>query len=141
MEGMEPGVDESQTRVLELGVDEYEKREALDNLIDMFLRGLYDNFDLEFGTFVMLYEKEVKKLVAGYSSFKKTVNGDLFIVEYIYDYGALSCDDEESDVGKCEVMRKHLILRYHKEEECGIPLFFIDSISGKTEYTIEEKAA
>jgi len=145
MVNMEPGVDESQTRVLELGMDEVEKREALDNLIDMFLRGLYDSFDLDFGTFVLLYEDEVKKLVAGYTSSKTTVNGEDFVDEYIYDYGAIYCDDEEDEEsgnGKCEMMKKYLILRYRKDaDEFGVPLYDILSISGRTEYITKEKTA
>ena len=129
--------------VLEFGVDEDEKREALDNLIDMFLRGLYENFDLDFGITLLLYEDEIKKLVKGYTSSKTTVNGDVFTDEYIYDYGALTCDDdEESGVKKCEVMKKRLIIRYHKDaDEFRIPIYVIASISGKTEYITEEKAA
>ncbi len=53
---------------MEWGVAEFEKRDALNDLIDLFLRGFYDSFDLSFDDLPELYENELKKLVEGYVS-------------------------------------------------------------------------
>jgi len=126
---------------VEWGVAEFEKRDALNDLIDLFLRGFYDSFDLSFGIPPELYENELKKLVEGYVSSNTTVNGDVFIDEYIYDIGYLFCDgDEESGVKKCHMIRKHLILRYHKDvDELGVPIYIIIGASGRTEDIVKEE--
>jgi len=122
-------------------VEEFEKRDALNDLIDLFLRGFYDSFDLSFEDLPELYENELKKLVEGYVSSNTTVNGDVFIDEYIYDIGYLFCDeDEESGVKKCHMIRKHLILRYHKDvDELGVPIYIIIGASGRTEDIVKEE--
>jgi hypothetical protein len=126
---------------VEWGVAEFEKRDALNDLIDLFLRGFYDSFDLSFGIPPELYENELKKLVEGYVSSNTTVNGDVFIDEYIYDIGYLFCDeDEESDNKKCHLIRKHLVLRYHKDaDEFGVPVYLIVGASGRTEDIVKEE--
>jgi hypothetical protein len=118
-----------------------EKREALYDLVDKFLDGLYDSFDLEFGDPPELYEDEFKKLVMDYASSSSTVNGDIFVDEYVYVIGPFFCDmDEKSGVWKCPVLRKHLILRYHKDvDEFGVPIYIIVGASGKTEDAVEEE--
>jgi len=126
---------------VEWGVAEFEKMDALNDLIDLFLRGFYDSFDMSFGIPPELYENELKKLVEGYVSSNTTVNGDVFIDEYIYDIGYLFCDeDEESDNKKCHLIRKHLVLRYHKDvDEFGVPIYIIIGASGRTEDIVKEE--
>ena len=126
---------------MEWGVAEFEKMDALNDLIDLFLRGFYDSFDMSFGIPPELYENELKKLVEGYVSSNTTVNGDVFIDEYIYDIGYLFCDeDEESDNKKCHLIRKHLVLRYHKDvDEFGVPIYIIIGASGRTEDIVKEE--
>jgi len=126
---------------VEWGVEEFEKRDALNDLIDLFLRGFYDSFDLSFEDLPELYENELKKLVEGYVSSNTTVNGDVFIDEYIYDIGYLFCDeDEESGNKKCHMIRKHLVLRYHKDvDEFGVPIYIIIGASGRTEDIVKEE--
>jgi len=126
---------------VEWGVAEFEKRDALNDLIDLFLRGFYDSFDLSFEDLPELYENELKKLVEGYVSSNTTVNGDVFIDEYIYDIGYLFCDeDEESGNKKCHMIRKHLVLRYHKDvDEFGVPIYIIIGASGRTEDIVKEE--
>ena len=125
---------------MEWGVEEFEKRDALNDLIDLFLRGFYDSFDLSFEDLPELYENELKKLVEGYASSNTTVNGDVFIDEYIYDIGYLFCEDEESGAKKCHMIRKHLVLRYHKDvDEFGLPVYLIVGASGRTEEIVKEE--
>ena len=126
---------------MEWGVEEFEKRDALNDLIDLFLRGFYDSFDLSFEDLPELYENELKKLVEGYVSSNTTVNGGVFIDEYIYDIGYLFCDeDEESGNKKCHMIRKHLVLRYHKDvDEFGSPIYIVVGASGRTEEIVKEE--
>jgi len=126
---------------VEWGVAEFEKRDALNDLIDLFLRGFYDSFDLSFEDLPELYENELKKLVEGYVSSNTTINGDVFIDEYIYDIGYLFCDeDEESGNKKCHMIRKYLVLRYHKDvDEFGVPIYIIIGASGRTEDIVKEE--
>jgi hypothetical protein len=122
-------------------VSEEEKKRALNDLIELFFDGIYDNFDLSFGYLPELHEDEFKSLVEGYASSNTTVNGDVFVDEYIYVIGPFFCEDEESGARKCHVMRKHLILRYHKDlDEFGAPVYIVVSVSGKSEVAIEEEA-
>ena len=122
-------------------MSEEEKKRALNDLIELFFDGLYDSFDLSFGYLPELHEDEFKKLVEGYASSNTTVNGDVFVDEYIYDIGPFFCDvDEESGARKCHVLRKHLVLRYHKDlDEFGAPVYIVVSASGKTEDVVEEE--
>ena len=122
-------------------MDQEEKREALYDFVEQFLDGFYDSFDLDFGDPPELHDDEFKKLVMDYASSSSTVNGDVFVDEYIYDIGPFFCDvDEMSGVWKCHAMRKHLVLRYHKGvDEFGLPIYIIIGASGKTEDVIEEE--
>jgi len=121
-------------------MDQEEKKEALIDLVEQFLDGFYDSFDLNFGDSPELYEDEFKRLVVDYASSNTTVNGDAYIDEYTYVVGPFSCEDEESGARKCTVMKKYLTLRYHKDvDELEIPVYIIDGASGKTEYTEEEE--
>ena len=88
-----------------------------------------------------LHEDEFKKLVMDYASSSSTVNGDVFVDEYIYNIGPFFCDvDEKSGVWKCRTMRKHLVLRYQKGvDEFGLPVYIVIGASGKTEDVIEEE--
>jgi predicted choloylglycine hydrolase len=121
-------------------MDEEEMKEALNDLIEQFFDGLYESFDLSFGYLPQLYEDEFKKLVEGYASSNTAVNGDVFVDEYVYVIGPFFCEDEESGARKCHVMRKHLILRYHKDvDEFGLPVYLIVGASGKSEDAVEEE--
>ena len=122
-------------------MSEEEEKRALNDLIELFFDGLYDSFDLSFGYLPELHEDEFKKLVEGYASSNTTVNGDVFVDEYIYDIGPFFCNvDEKSGVWKCHVLRKHLVLRYHKDlDEFGLPIYIIVGASGKTENVVEEE--
>jgi hypothetical protein len=119
-----------------------EEKRALNELIELFFDGLYEDFDISFGYLPELYEDEFKSLVDGYASSNMTVNGDVFVDEYVYIIGPFFCDEgDESGARKSHVMKKRLILRYHKDlNEFGTSVYIIVSVSGKTEYAVEEEA-
>ena len=119
-------------------MDQEEKREALYDLVEQFLDGFYDSFDLDFGDRPQLYDDEFKRLVVDYASSNTAVNGDVFVDEYTYVVGPFLCEDMENGARKCKVMKKYLTLRYHKDvDEFGLPIYIIIGASGKTEYTEE----
>ena len=119
-------------------MDQEEKREALYDLVEQFLDGFYDSFDLDFGDPPELYDDEFKRLVMDYVSSNMAVNGDVFVDEYTYVVGPFFCEDIENGARKCKVLKKYLTLRYHKDvDEFGSPVYVIDGASGKTEDAVE----
>jgi hypothetical protein len=121
-------------------MDLEEKREALYDLVDQFLNGFYDSFDLDFGDPPELYEDEFERLVADHISSSSAVNGDVYINEYTYVVGPFFCEYMENGARKCSVMKKYLTLRYQKGvDEFGAPIYIIVGASGKTEDAVEEE--
>jgi len=96
---------------------------TLNELIDQFLEGKYDNFTLSFEEYLRLSDEEYWDLIANFDSSGGAVNnlGQYLIDKYSYDI---------EDYEKCVKITKKIFITYHYDENNN---YVIHSIEGVTE--------
>jgi len=85
-----------------------ESLEALRGVVNRFLEGWFDFFDLRFSQYLEICQDELEDLIGNPDSSYGVENDGVIDDEYTYDISEV-----EVSPGKCARQMKKLVLRYH----------------------------